>query len=96
MTLGILFLCHYVLNSDSNKAQKELDQNVNWKMVRITVAYLGGNLTSNIEINVLLNRRPMCLFHQPMAVLMFRGPVITIQKYLTIIFALLPVCWYKG
>ena len=29
---------------------------------------------------MLLNCRPMCLFHQPMAVLMFRGPVITVQK----------------
>ena len=35
---------------------------------------------SNIEINVLLNRRPLCLFHQPMAVLMLRDPVITLQK----------------
>ena len=36
---------------------------------------------SNIEINVLLNRRPMCLFHQPMAVLMFRDPVIQFTRY---------------
>ena len=35
---------------------------------------------SNIEINVLLNRRPMCIFHQPMVVLMFMDPVITVQK----------------
>ena len=50
---------------------------------------------SNIDINVLLNRRTMCLFHQPMAVLMFRDPVITVQKNLTIIIALVPICWYK-
>ena len=86
-----------MLHSYSNKAQKELNQNVNWKMFRITVDHLGGgNLMSNIEINVLLNRRPMCFFHQPIAVLMFRDPVITIQKNLTIIIALVPVCWYKG
>ena len=71
MTLGN-FLCHNVLQSDSDKAQKELNQNVNLKMFRITVDYLGGNLTPNIEINALLNRRPMCLFYQLMAVLMFR------------------------
>ena len=47
---------------------------------------------SDIEINVLLNRRPMCLLHQPMAVLMFRDPVIEVQKNLTIIIALVPVC----
>ena len=81
-----------MLHSASNKAQKELNQNVNWKMFRLTVV-IRGNLTSNIEINVLLNRRPMCLFHQPMAVLMFRDPVITVQKNLTIIIALVPVCW---
>ena len=40
----------------------------------------GGNLKSNIEINVLLNLRPMCLFRQPMAVLMVRDPVITVQN----------------
>ena len=69
-----------MLHSDSNKAQKELNQNVDWKVFRITVIYLGGNLTSNIEINMLLNRRPMCLFHQQMAVLMLRDPVITVKK----------------
>ena len=69
-----------MLHSDSNKAQKELNQNVNWKMFRITFDYFWGNLTSNIEFNVLLNRRPLCLFHQPMAILMFRDPVITLQK----------------
>ena len=62
------------------KPKKELSRNVNWKMFRITVDYFGGNLTSNIEINVLLNRRPMCKFHQPMAVIMLRDPVITVQK----------------
>ena len=36
------FLCHNVLHSDSNKAPKELNQNVNWKRFRITVAYLGA------------------------------------------------------
>ena len=58
-----------MLHGYSNKAQKELNQNVNWKMFRITVDYLGGgggggggNLMSNIEINELLNRRPMCFF----------------------------------
>ena len=51
---------------------------------------------SNIEINVLLNRRPMCLFYQPMAVLTFRDPAITVQKNLTIFIALVPVWWYKG
>ena len=40
--LGKSFLCHNVLHSDSNKAQKELNQNVNWKMFRITVDYLGA------------------------------------------------------
>ena len=85
-----------MLHSDSSKEKKELNQNVNWKMFRITVDYLGENLTSNIEINVLLNRRHMCLFHQPMAVLIFRDPVITVQKNLTIIMALVPVCLYKG
>ena len=79
MTLEF-FLCHKVLHSDSNKAQKEMNQNVNGKMFRITVDYLGGNLTSNIEINVLLNRSPMCLFHQPMAVLMVKDLIITVQK----------------
>ena len=69
-----------MLHSDSNKAQKELNQNVIWKMFRITVYHSGGNLTLNIEINVLLNRRPMCLFYQPMAVLMLRDPGITVQK----------------
>ena len=69
-----------MLHSDSNKAQKDLNKNVNWKMFRITVDYFGGNLTSNIEINVLLNRRPKCLFHQPMAVIMLRATVITVQK----------------
>ena len=69
-----------MLHSDSNKAQKELNQNVNWKMFRITLDYLGGNLTSNIQLNVLLNQRPMCLFHQPMAVFMLRDPVITVQN----------------
>ena len=69
-----------MLHSNNNKAQKELNQNVNWKMFRITVDYLGDNLTSYIEINVLLNRRPMCVFHQPMAVLMFMDPVITVQR----------------
>ena len=39
--LGEIFLCHNVLHSDGNKAQKELNQNVNWKMFRITVDYLG-------------------------------------------------------
>ena len=34
--------CHNVLHSNSNKAQKELNQNVNWKMFRITVDYLGA------------------------------------------------------
>ena len=53
-----IFLCHNVLHSNSNKAQKELNQN----MFRITVDYLGGNLTSIVEINVLLNRRPMCVY----------------------------------
>ena len=85
-----------MLHSDSNKAHKELNKNVNWKMFRITVDYFGGNLTSNIEINVLLNRHPMCLFHQPVVVLMFKDPVITDQKNLTIIITLVPVCWYKG
>ena len=89
------YLCYNLLHSDSNKAQKELNQNVNRKMFRITVDYLGGNLTSNIEINVPLNRRPMCLLHQPMAVLMFRDHVITGQKNLTINIALVPVCWYN-
>ena len=41
MTLGNV-LCHNVLHSDSNKAQKELNQNDNWKMFRITVDYLGA------------------------------------------------------
>ena len=85
-----------MLHSDSNKAQKELNQNVNWIMFKITVDYLGGNLTSNIEINVLFNRRPMCLIHQPMAVLIFRDPVITVKNNWTIIIALVPVWWYKG
>ena len=31
-----------MLHSDSNKSQKELNQNINWKMFRITVDYLGG------------------------------------------------------
>ena len=59
-----------MLHSDSNKGHKELNQTVDLKKFRITVDYFGGNLTSNIEINVLINRRHMCLFHQPMAVLM--------------------------
>ena len=46
-------------------------------MIRITVDYLGA---IDIEIDVLLNRRPMCLFHQRMTVLMLRDPVITVQK----------------
>ena len=29
---------------------------------------------------MLLNRRPMCLFHQQMTNLLFRDPVITVQK----------------
>ena len=74
------FLCHNVLHSDSNKAHKELNQNINWKLFRITVDYLWSNLTSNIDINVLLNRRLLCLFHKPMAVLMFRDQVITVQN----------------
>ena len=37
-----IFLRHNVLHSDSNKAQKELNQNVNWKIFRITVDYLGA------------------------------------------------------
>ena len=71
-----------MLHSDSNKAQNELNQNVNWKMFRITVDYWGGggNLTSNIQLNVLLSQRPMCLFHQPMAVFMLRDPVVTVQN----------------
>ena len=36
-----IFLYHNMLHSDSNKAQKELNLNVNWKMFRITVDYLG-------------------------------------------------------
>ena len=67
-----------MLNSDSNKAQKELNQNVIWKMFRITVDYLGAIF--DFEINVLLNRRPMCLFLQPMPVLIFMDPVITVQR----------------
>ena len=35
-------LCHNVLHSDSNKAQKKLNRNVNWKMLRITVDYFGA------------------------------------------------------
>ena len=72
-----------MLHSDNNKAQKELNHNFNWKMLRILYDYWGGeggNLTSNIENNELLNRRHMCLFHQPMAILLFRDPVITVQK----------------
>ena len=49
-------------------AQKELNQKVNLKMLRITLDYFGA-----IEIKVLLNQRPMCLFHQPNAVLMVKG-----------------------
>ena len=41
MTLEI-FLCHNVLHGYSNKAQNELNQNVNWKMLRITYDYLGA------------------------------------------------------
>ena len=48
-----------MLHSDSNKAQNELNQNENLKMFRISVDSLGGILTSSIEINVLLNLRPM-------------------------------------
>ena len=84
-----------MLHSDSNKAQKELNQNVIWKMFRITNNHSGDNLTLNIEINVLLNQRPMCLFYQPMAVLMLRDPVITVQKKFDIFIALLLVCWCK-
>ena len=36
------FVSTHVLHSDSNKAQKDLNQNVNWKMFRITVDYLGA------------------------------------------------------
>ena len=40
--LGKYVVCHNVLHSDSNKAKKELNENVNWKMSRITVYYLGA------------------------------------------------------
>ena len=40
--LGKSFLCHNVLHSDSSKAQKQLNQIVNWKMFRIMVDYLGA------------------------------------------------------
>ena len=50
---------------------------------------------SNIDINVLLNRHPMFI-SSTNGGLMFRYPVITVQKNLTIISALVLVCWYKG
>ena len=34
-------LGHNMLHSNSNNALKEVNQNVNWKMFRITVDYLG-------------------------------------------------------
>ena len=67
-------LCYTVLEI---KYKKELNQNVNLKMFRITVGFFWSNLTSNIENNVFFNRHPMCLFHQPMVVLMFRDPFFT-------------------
>ena len=35
-------MCHNVLHSDSNKAQKESNKNVDWKMFEITVDYSGA------------------------------------------------------
>ena len=59
---------------------KKLESKCQLENVQNNGLLIGGNLTSNIEINVLLNRRPMCAFHQSMAVLMFMDPVITVQK----------------
>ena len=35
-----------------------------FRTIQKTVDSYGGNLTSNIEINVLLNQSPVCLFYQ--------------------------------
>ena len=57
-----------------SKCQLENDQNYNGWWFR-------GYLTSTIEFNVLLNRLPMSLYHQPLAVLMFRDPVYTYKAF---------------
>ena len=96
-------MCHNVLHTDSNKEQKELNPNINLEMFRLTVVSFWDNLTPNTEINVLRNRRPTWLFHQPITlfhqlitVLMLMDPVITGEKDFDHFIALLSVCWYKG
>ena len=52
-----------MLHSDCNKAQKELNPDLISKCLEKRLILWDISM-SNIEINVLLNQRPVCLFHQ--------------------------------
>ena len=75
MSLGNLF-CYDKLHSDSNKAQKELNQNVNWKVFSITGDYFKAIQRQILKFTCSL----IDVLCKPMAVLMSRDAVMKVKK----------------
>ena len=95
MTLGNfgVIICYTVI---AIKNKKKIEPNCHLKIIWNKALFFSGILTTNIEINVLLNWRPICFFYQPIAGLVFMDSAIQFERILTIFISLLSVCWHKG